>query len=140
MIHQRPARLVAVALAALAGGLAGCSSDEDAPSRTDQALDELQRLVDEAREIAPDDPMGWAREDLERYGDWEYRIVTVTDTDTAALESALNELGTERWEVYWVERTDGGLSLFLKRPAISYLRAIPFAEIGRVLPDSGAAE
>lgn len=125
----------AIAVLALACGLAACSGEEGQPSNTEQALDELQRFVDEARAMAPDNPVQWAREDLERYGDWEYRIVAVVDADAGALETELNELGTERWEVYWIERTDAGLRLFLKRPAISYLRAIPFSEVGRAIPN-----
>jgi len=112
-----------------------CSRQPGEPSRTEQALAELQRMLEEARERTPEDPVEWAREDLERYGDWEYRIVTLDEPEADALEAELNVLGQDRWEVFWVERTEqGGLSLLLKRPAVSYLRAVPFSEIGRVIP------
>ena len=99
----------------------------------EQALEELQRFVEEARQRAPEDPVEWAKEDLARYGDWEYRVVTLAELEADALEDELNELGQERWEVFWVERTDQGLNLFLKRPTVSYLRAVPFSEIGRAV-------
>ena len=104
------------------------------PSRIEQALEDLQGLIEEARERTPDDPVEWAREDLERYGDWEYRVISVANLEPEALETELNALGEERWEVFWVERTDQGLNLMLKRPAVSYLRAVPFSEIGRAIP------
>ena len=111
-----------------------CDREPGEPSRVEQALEELQRLVEETRERAPEEAVEWAREDLERYGDWEYRVIALVELDADELEAELNELGQERWEVFWVERTDQGLSLLLKRPAVSYLRAVPFSEIGRVIP------
>ena len=122
------------ALVAVLCALTACNREPGEPSRVEQALEELQRLVEETRESAPEDAVEWAREDLERYGDWEYRVVTLMALEADALEEELNELGEERWEVFWVERTDQGLNLLLKRPAVSYLRAVPFSEIGRVIP------
>ncbi len=113
---------------------AACDREPGELSRTEQALEELQRFIGEVRERAPEDPVEWAKEDLARYGDWEYRVVTLAELEADALEEELNELGQERWEVFWVERTDQGLNLFLKRPTVSYLRAVPFSEIGRVVP------
>ena len=114
--------------------LAACYREPGELPPTEQALEELQRFIEEAREWTPEDPVEWAKEDLERYGDWEYRVVTLAELEAGALEEELNELGQERWEVFWVERTDQGLNLFLKRPSVSYLRAVPFSEIGRAVP------
>lgn len=122
------------ALLAVLSAFAACDREPGEPSRVEEALEELQRLAEETRERAPEDAVEWAREDLERYGDWEYRVVTLAELEADALEEELNELGQERWEVFWVEHTDQGLSLLLKRPAVSYLRAVPFSEIGRVIP------
>ena len=131
---MKPAAFRLAALFAIACLSAACSRDPGEPSRAEQALAELQRLVDEAREMTPEDPVEWAKEDLERYGDWEYRVVALAELEADALEEELNGLGQERWEVFWIERTDQGLSLLLKRPAVSYLRAVPFSEIGRAIP------
>ncbi len=132
---MRPLLLVLVAV--LSVQLAACDSEPGEPSRIEQALEDLQGLMEEARERTPDDPVEWAREDLERYGDWEYRVISVANLEPEALETGLNALGEERWEVFWVERTDQGLNLMLKRPAVSYLRAVPFSEIGSGIPSGG---
>ncbi len=124
-------RLVVISLVCF---LVACTQEPGEPSRTDQMLEELQGLLEAARERAPDDAVEWAKEDLERYGDWEYRVISVANLEPEALETELNALGEERWEVFWVERTDQGLNLMLKRPAVSYLRAVPFSEIGRAIP------
>ena len=113
---------------------AACDREPGELSRAEQALEELQRFIGEVRERVPEAPVEWAKEDLARYGDWEYRVVTLAELEADALEEELNELGQERWEVFWIERTDQGLNLFLKRPTVSYLRAVPFSEIGRVVP------
>jgi len=118
--------------------VAACSREPGEPSRAEQAFEELQRFVEEARDRTPEDPVEWAKEDLEKYGDWEYRVITLVEPGADALEDELNELGQERWEVFWVERTGQGLNLFLKRPAVSYLRAVPFSELGRVIPGEGS--
>ncbi len=107
---------------------------------TDEALAELRRLYDEARARAPEDPIGWAREDLKRVGDWEYKIVTVLESATATVEDQLNEYGEERWEAYWVQPEPDGLRVYLKRPARSYLRTVPFSELGRVFGGGSAGE
>lgn len=130
-------RAYAIRTAGLLGLLSAfvaCEREPGEPSRAEQALEELQRLVEETREGSAEDAMEWAREDLERYGDWEYRVVILAELETNELEEELNALGEERWEVFWVEHTDQGLNLLLKRPAVSYLRAVPFSEIGRVIP------
>ena len=111
-----------------------CYSEPGELPRPERVLEELQRIIEEVRQRTPEDPVDWAKEDLERYGDWEYRVVALAELEADALEDELNELGQERWEVFWVERTDQGLSLLLKRPTVSYLRAVPFSEIGRAVP------
>lgn len=90
-------------------------------------------MYEEALARAPegvDEVVGWAREDIGRIGDWEYRIVSLEAGEPAAQEEALNALGEERWEAFWVApQADGALRVYLKRPAISYLRSLPLSEI-----------
>ena len=122
------------ALLSVACIFTACYNEPGELPRPERVLEELERFIEEVRQRTPEDPVEWAKEDLERYGDWEYRVVTVAELEADALEDELNELGQERWEVFWVERTDQGLSLLLKRPTVSYLRAVPFSEIGRAVP------
>ena len=105
-----------------------CERELGEPSQADRALEEAKRLYEQAKDKAPEDPVAWAKEDIERYGDWEYRIMILADGEPSNLEEQLNELGQERWEVFWVERSGTDLRLFLKRPAISYLlRSAPLS-------------
>ena len=121
----------------LAVFMVGCGQTPGEPSPADKALEELRSLYERALEEAPEDPVGWAKEDLSRFGDWEYRIVEIEDDSPDALEQQLNELGTERWEAFWVERTAQGLRVYLKRPARSYLRSMPLSELGKAVSGAG---
>lgn len=117
----------------LCAGLMACGQEPGEPSQADQAIEELRSLYEKALEEAPDDPVEWAKEDISRYGDWEYRVVVIADNEPHTLEAEFNELGSERWEVFWMERSGGDLRLFLKRPSKSYLRSVPLSGLGNVL-------
>jgi hypothetical protein len=41
------------------------------PSQAERALEEVKRLYEQAKDKAPENPVEWAKEDIERYGDWE---------------------------------------------------------------------
>ena len=84
--------------------------------------------------------MEWAKEDIQRWGDWEYRVVVLPEGEARALEAQLNEYGEERWEVFWVDREGGNLKIFLKRPSKSYLRSIPLSELGKAISGDGSSE
>ena len=114
----------------------GCSEKEpgtgDKRSPAAQAWKEIEKLYEKAKEEAgdttPGDIVDWAKEDIQRIGDWEYRVVTVAAAGDDVLVERFNELGRDRWEIFWVERFQGGrLRLFLKRPARSYLKSIPLS-------------
>ncbi len=107
------------------------------PSATDRALQQIKDLVDKARESDPGDAVDWATEDIKKIGDFEYKIITIPDLSNATIEERLNELGQERWEVYWMDKSGNELRFFLKRSAKSYLRAIPLSEIGKALTPEG---
>lgn len=102
-------------------------------SQPNEALVELQRLYEEAKQKSPEDAVDWAKEDFQRAGDWQYRIVFLADQEAEALASQLDTFGEERWEAFWVDRQGDDLRIFLKRPAKSYLRSIPMGEVGKIL-------
>ena len=113
--------------------LAGCggeSTESVEPSATDRALSELQAKYDEIAGDRFDDPVNWAAEDIENIGDWQYQVVDISFASPEQLEGELNALGDDRWEVFWMERSDSGFLVVLKKPAVSYLSKIPFSQIG----------
>ena len=114
---------------------------ESPPVTAEDIQSTIQELYDravDAGEDVPADAYDWAREDLERIGDWEYQVLRLPDDD-ATLGERLNELGGERWEAWWLEREGGRVRVFLKRPARSYLRMLPLSELSRLVP-SGSSE
>ena len=118
----------------------GCGGESDQPSAADKALNELQTKYDELMQKQLDGAVQWAADDFENIGDWEYRIVELSYTSSEALEATLNNFGNERWEVFWVEKTDNGLLVLLKRPSLCYLCKIPLSQIGRFVIDGSGNE
>lgn len=124
--------------------IAGCSGGD----RTESGSQESSPLLDRARELyekakrsgdnVPDDIAEWMKEDLQRVDDWEYKIVRTSPandaSDNEALEALLNELGQERWDCFWVERKNGEIELFLKRPSRSYLKGLPMRDFFKLIP------
>lgn len=88
--------------------------------KTKKAYEELRsgdkNLKDETKQ--------WIADDLERIGDWEYRVVEVEGASVDLMETKLNEMGAERWECFFVERFDSKLILYFKKNKISYLQKL----------------
>ena len=127
------------------GLLAGCDSELGRRPALDsgELRDKIQDLYETARdagEDVPADAYAWAKSDLQRIGDWEYRIVRLDAASDGAVEKRLNELGSERWEVFWLEREEDELRAFLKRSMRSYLRLLPLSDLSRLVPTGQASE
>lgn len=113
---------------------------EEEQSATSRALGELAAayqglsgLLDQGS----DEAVERVQEDIENLGDWEYRIIVLDDESAEVLETELNLLGNERWEVYWVEPTRDGIRFYLKRPSISYLSRVPLSTLMRLFIGGG---
>ena len=124
--------------------LAGCASDPDLPASPDDRIAALkqrvQELYQQARESGqqvPKDALEWAQQDLRHIGDWEYRIVDLPREDPESRQARLNELGSERWEAFWMEPAGNGMRVYLKRRSKSWLEKIPLSELRRLWPSSG---
>jgi hypothetical protein len=61
-------------------------------------------------------------------------LLRLNGADDEAMQARLNELGADRWEVFWMEPAGSDFRVFLKRPARSYLRHVPFSQLGRIVP------
>ena len=128
--------------------LAGCASDPDLPASPDDRMAALkqrvQKLYQQARESGqqvPKDALEWAQQDLNRMGDWEYKIVDLPREDPESRQARLNELGSERWEAFWMEPAGNGIRVYLKRRSKSWLEKIPLSELRRLWPSgAGGAE
>lgn len=118
-----------------------CGVDTTEPSVAEKALSELQAKYDELTQKGFDDPAKWAADDIENIGDWEYIVREIAISSPGEFEVALNNLGDERWEVFWIERTETGFLVVLKKPAVSYLSKIPLSQLGRfVIGDQDTSE
>ncbi len=120
--------------------VSGCNGKSSEPSATQRAIDDLQAKYDELVEDKITNPVKWASDDLENIGDWEYKIIDLADEGAAAIEKLLNELGDDRWEVYWVENVRNNYRIMLKRPSRSYLSHIPLSQIGRFVIGGNEAQ
>ena len=113
--------------------VSSCENESQESSAAQRAMDELQNKYDELIKDKVDVPVEWATDDLENIGDWEYQVVSLSYTSPEDLQSQLNELGNERWEVIWLEAAPGGFLAVLKKPSISYLSKIPLSQLGRIV-------
>ncbi len=126
-------------------GLPVCLAQTPPPAEGGGLWDNLRSLQEKAaasgREV-PQDLMQWLREDAQRGGGWEYRVVDMDNAQAAAVEDALNALGRERWEVFWAQADGPRLRLLARRPTASYLQSVPMSELLRLLPrqDGGGSQ
>ncbi len=133
-------KLLTISVALFLSLLPGCSEDIttkfDEENRYWMRAKELYEKAKQSGEKVPDDIKDWIREDIKKIGTWEYKIVFL-DAESN-LEEELKKLGKERWECFWIERRENGLSLFLKRPIKSYLKAIPAKRLLKLIPQGGS--
>jgi len=109
-------------------------------SATDRALEELSTAYEGLAGLfnqGSGEAVERVQEDIENLGDWEYRIVELPNDSAEMQEQRLNELGNERWEVYWVQPAPDNVRFYLKRPSISYLSRVPLSTLMRVIAGAG---
>jgi len=126
---DRPFSVALLALTLIAAS--GCDRESTEPSVTQKAINDLQAKYDELVDDNLESPVKWASDDLENIGDWEYKVIDLTNGDAGSMETTLNELGDDRWEVFWIENVRNNYRVMLKRPSRSYLSRIPLSQIGR---------
>jgi phosphoglycolate phosphatase-like HAD superfamily hydrolase len=105
-------------------------------SATERALGELAAAYEGLAGLlgqGSDQAVDRVQEDIENLGDWEYRIVLLSNRSPEALEVELNLLGDDRWEVFWIQPVASDVRVYLKRPSISYLSRVPLSTLVRLL-------
>ena len=101
-------------------------------------LEDAKKLYDKNLEGGKDltlQTKDWIAQDLENIGDWEYKIVAFGDKAAPEMEKELNQLGSERWQCFWVEATGKDKVFYFKRTKRSYISKIPAGDLLRIIGD-----
>ena len=126
-----------LASATIVAAQEGSGTDPEADSDVWAEIRTLYEKAKETGEQVPGDVVAWLKQDLDRIGDWEYRLLVVSSLSNDKLEAKLNELGADRWECFAVLHDDGTIRLFLKRPVKSYLKLVPITDLWKLVPSGG---
>jgi hypothetical protein len=120
--------------------LTGCGSEQKKQKEQKAAetsnWEEVQKLYEKAKDAGDDVPKNiadWAKAEFQRMGTWEYRFVRFDAISPTEIEKELNVMGKEKWECFWLEREGNALRLAFKRPAQSYLQALPVKELMKLI-------
>lgn len=132
MLKLAPSVLIAVLVLPLAGFPAFAEETQTEETTLWNQVVALYEQAKDAGETAAEDVYEWAREDLAAIGDWEYKVQYLANLNHIALEKKLNELGTERWEVIWIDRQGPNLIVTLKRPSRTWLNKLPLGQLIKV--------
>jgi len=111
------------------------SPAESTPQAEDQYLEIIKALYEKAKqsgEQVPDDIVQWVTEDYKQIGTWQYAVLEFSAEEDADIEKKLNQLGSKRWECFWVEKAQAGTRFYLKKPGRSYLHRA--AKVIRLFP------
>jgi len=115
-------------------GISFADEEKQASERMSPEKEGMWNRFQEFYQRSSDVGKEWTKEELERIGDWQYRVVTIQDADDEKLEVELNALGEERWEVIWLERIDEKWRLFAKRPKTSTIKSVSEGKWMNIIP------
>ncbi len=108
------------------------ADEKKALEKTDETYwQKAKKFYDESKlsdRDLPKEAKDWAKDDFNRIGDWEYKIVAIDISEIVNLEKQLNKLGEDRWECFWISEQPENLTLFFKKPKISYLQKMPIGD------------
>jgi hypothetical protein len=103
------------------------------PSTWEQVLVYYEKAK-AAGEQVPQDVYEWAKLDLSKIGDWEYRVESIGLSSSTVVQNRLNELGASRWECIWIDYTGEKPLFVFKRPARSYLQNLSLSQLMKLVP------
>ena len=113
-------------------------------SAADSAGEQLQQLYEQAKkqgETSVGNTKQWAVEDFQKIGDWQYTVESISANDPQAMVNKLNEMGSQRWECFWIDRKqDSTAVLYFKRPMRSYIQRLPYRDLIRLIPLLGGSD
>jgi hypothetical protein len=137
---SRHRTIVLIAVYVLSTGFLLSFADESKASEEATLWTQIVKLYEQAKgsgETATEDVYEWAKSDLETIGDWEYKVAYFPNANHIALEKRLNELGTERWEVVWIDRQGPNLIVTMKRPSRTWLNQLPLGQLLKLAAPGG---
>ena len=152
--HIKPGKSRLVAAAVLLAVTVGCRDKQDKerkegsesvaamttvePQGTKPGLARLaMQIYDGLRASGEkvEDYAQWVKEDLEKSGTWEYKVVTLAPASDEDVEEKLNMLGAERWECFCLADGDDAERMFLKRAKESRLKSA--GQLAKYIPHGG---
>jgi hypothetical protein len=117
--------------------------DEKAPGALAGLADAISRAYESAKSqglTAAGNAKDWLLDDIASSRRWEYRVVTATEQEPAALEKTLNELGREGWQCFFVQPRGTSLTFFMQRHPPSVSHNIPMGDLLKILPYLGLGQ
>ena len=131
-------------VASAVGKQAGSANNKAASQPSDISpggIEATQQWIEDAYQSAVDSGSAaagsvsnWVASDIQARGGWEYRVIRTSLADTEALQSELNDLGSDRWECFSLIADGDVTTLVLKRPRRSVLSSIPLNDLLRIVP------
>ena len=106
--------------------------EKEEPSYWETIKGKLEELKSDNLEKS-EKAKNWIEEDIQRIGDWEYKVIKMRSSNIEEIEETLNELGTDRWECFWVQKREEEIVFYFKKPQISYLQKIPKGELLKMI-------
>jgi len=113
-------------------GSAADAGDQSAEETWNWANETFEMLKSKGLTTASDTSQ-WLEEDWSNMESWEYKVVTLGDTDEG-LTKTLNELGKQGWECFETENKTDGTRFYFKKRTFSYLRHLPFKDLIKLAP------
>jgi len=93
---------------------------------SDEYKEKINKLYEQAKkdgQKVSGDAVTWAKKDLKKVGSFQYKILNSEELSDEELLTKLNALGSNRWEVFWVEKTTNGKKFYLKQIGRSYIKS-----------------
>ena len=135
-MRQHPILVSSALILGLLTLMPGCQGLQE-PVR--EARESLEGRVEE---LGPelDELRGRLDAEIRKLRAVEYRVETLPYTARPEeIATRLSELGAERWDCFYVERTERERLLYMKRRVKTPLRGVPHSELLRHLPPKGGS-
>ena len=103
------------------------SEEKNEDEKDENYWKKVKKYYEKAKETGEEIPANikeWVQKDVSKIGTFEYTVLVIEkDVSMDERMKRLNELGKDRWEVYWVDRTNEGTVFYLKKIGKSYLKS-----------------